>query len=305
MSPEFSPEGWESITPESIAEVESGLNQIMDAQYGDDLAIFRAEVFQKLHGINAIKNGYGWAYFQTEAPKQTDDINEERQSQDVFIGVTSFKSNDEDGEESDTASRNKEAFIAPQIRIIVNEKVVDGNGEILWITKDVMTDGDGDCQYHMNVFDPEYDGSDPSFGPEFYDEDEDEGGEDEYDDEDLEMDDEESEFDLENQDGVMETDSEYYDEAEQPAEVSIHQPFRAPIVVVNEDSQDILIHHADVFPAMPIVASFIGDNDELRSTMPFGRFDNLEDRIHALEFAKGLFSEVVKLQPVLVMQFLN
>lgn len=114
-------------------------DQTIEAQFQDDLHIFRADMFELMAKHNAVdSNGGGWAIFRVTAPEEERGVGAIDCYKDVLVFFIPVKNIDA-------------PLSIPNIRIITNESYANDRGDE-WLTEDITADFEGDMHYLMDVY---------------------------------------------------------------------------------------------------------------------------------------------------------
>lgn len=138
MIERFNPGHHDYIRPSELEELQDVNQRELEKKYQDDLRIFRANVFQKMHQDKALYDGQGFAYFnEFVGSNETQELHKA-----TLVNVRLIPGTDEAGT----------TLTIPRIRFIVNEPVIHGNG-VQWLTYDFIADEEDDTQYFVDAYD--------------------------------------------------------------------------------------------------------------------------------------------------------
>ena len=212
---------------------------LLDGAYFQQVTDFRTSVFQLLRKHRAIKNGEGWATFETNP----DPGSLMAADGNVEVLVCSLITS--------PAPERVRAYAVPTIRIVTNESIVgrrdDGDYSSTTLTQDFVLDEDNDAAYFVDAREP-----------------------------DNESDDEESE----------------------QSSLAIAQT-QAPLFMVLDGQLLTSRGFQDEFCQVEP----LGDASDYANIFPFGMFEGMEDKIHALAVGRDIVRLIANLEPTSVQEF--
>lgn len=131
---EFSREHHDFVDPSDISRVAAHNQSLEQADFLEDVSILRAEVFQKLFELSALRgDGFGWAVFRPE----TEHVADEPLGRETLVLVDDF-------------SRSTSKKRISTVRIVTNDLyMVDDR--VQWLVQDFSLDEDDDTQYLVSV----------------------------------------------------------------------------------------------------------------------------------------------------------
>lgn len=145
----YSPEGHDFAHTLDAHKLAAENQAAMERKFQEDLTIFRADVFRKLHAHGALHDGEGWAIFMPE-PKIDDNRGLQFNNRRDLLVVTGVD-----------LSTQKHL-----IRIVANEIFVSGT-HLAVMAEDFVADTEDDTQYFIDAVDVEPEYNTDTYAPTF------------------------------------------------------------------------------------------------------------------------------------------